>query len=114
MKKGGALKRAAQNRSKLGWSQEKELLTLFCVPVSVDWREAVPFFREIFEGENSGHWANGDTGATINAFGGVDVELRLSLESRFVLARMDAVHRTDIHTSGVFCADARLGNHVRH
>jgi hypothetical protein len=27
---------------------------------------------------------------------------------------MNAVHRTNVHTCCVFCADARLGNHVRH
>src|SRR6266852_8622606 len=90
------------------------LLSLFCVPIGVDWGEAIPLFRKIFERENSGDRANGYASAAIDAFGRVDVQLRLSLERRFVLARMDAVHRTDIHTRGVFCADARLGNHVSH
>src|SRR5216684_7548721 len=91
-----------------------QLLPLFCVPIGVDRGEAIPLFREIFERENSGYRANGYAGATINAFGRVDVELRFRLESRFVLAGMDAVHRAHIHASSVFCADAGLGNHVGH
>src|SRR5439155_21902749 len=35
-------------------------------------------------------------------------------ERRLVFARMNAVHRADIHARGVFGADARLGNHVSH
>src|SRR5712664_1791879 len=77
-------------------------------------REVIPFFGEIFERKNSGHRANGYAGATIDAFGRVDVELRFRLESRLVLAGMDAVHRANIYASSVFCADARLGNHVGH
>src|SRR5229473_4242670 len=113
-RKSGAPKRAAQDRNKPGFVPKKELLPLFCVPVSVDRREAIPLFGEIFERENSGHGANRDAGATIDAFRRVDVELGLSLESRLILAGMNAVHRTDIHARGVFCADARLGNHVSH
>src|SRR5437667_12467311 len=89
------------------------LLTLFCVPISVDWREAVPLFRKIFERKDGGHRAHGNAGATVDAFSRVDVELSFSFESRFIFAGMDAVHRADIHARGVFCADAGLGNPVR-
>src|SRR5216684_2806677 len=90
------------------------LLSLFCVPIGVDWREAIPLFGEIFERENGSHRADGNASATIDAFGRMDIQLRLGLERRFVLAGMDAVHRADVHARGVFCADARLGNHVSH
>jgi hypothetical protein len=112
--KSGTPKRAAENQIKLGTSQKKELLPLLCVPVGVDGREVVPLFGEIFERENSSYRANGYAGAAIDAFSRMDIELRLRLESRFVLARMDTIHWTDIHASSVFCADARLGNHVSH
>src|SRR6267143_3448343 len=102
------------NPEKPGASYKTALLSLFCIPISVDWREAIPLFREIFERENSGHRANRYASATVDTFGRVDVELSLSLESRFILARMDTVHGADVHASGVFCADARLGNHVSH
>src|SRR5437016_14100131 len=35
-------------------------------------------------------------------------------ERRFVLPRMDAVHRTDIHARGVLRTDTRLTNNIRH
>ena len=73
-----------------------------------------PFFRQIFEREDGGHRADWNAGAAIDAFSRMDVELRFRLKIRFVLAGMDAVDRADIHASGVFCADARLGNHVGH
>src|SRR5712691_4861631 len=56
------------------------------------------------------HFSGRSSSATIDAFGRVDVQLRLTLERRFVLARMNTVHRADIHARGVFCADTRLGN----
>src|SRR6267378_1211880 len=90
------------------------LLSLFCVPIGVDWREAVPLFGKIFERENGGHGADGNASATIDAFGRVNIELRFGLERRFVFAGMDAVHRANVHARGVFCADARLGNHISH
>src|SRR5258708_4394750 len=99
---------------KIEFCEEAELLSLLCVPIGVDGGEAIPFFREVFECENSGHRANGNAGATVDALSGVNVKLRFRFESRFILARMNAVHRTDIHTCSVFCADARLGDHVSH
>src|SRR5258708_35317887 len=86
-----------------GSSEKKELLPLFCVPVSVDRREAIPLFWKIFERENSGHRANGDAIATIDAFCRVDVEMRLSLESRIVLAGVNTVCRTDLNACRVLC-----------
>jgi hypothetical protein len=112
--KNGTPKRAAENQNKQGTSYKKELLSLLCIPIGVDRSEVIPLFGEIFERENSGHRTNGHAGSTIDALRRVNIELRLRLESRFVLARMDTVHWTDIHASGVFCADARLGNHVSH
>src|SRR5436190_1941115 len=50
----------------------------------------------------------------IDALGRMDVKLSFRLERRLVFARMNAVHRADIHARGVFGADARLGNHVSH
>src|SRR5258708_37211178 len=86
-----------------GSSQKKELLPLFCVPVSVDRREAIPLFGKIFERENSGHRANGDASATIDAFWRVGVELGLSLESRLILTGVETVYRTDIDACRVVC-----------
>src|SRR5439155_24836484 len=103
-----------QKLQKACWSLSEQATSPVCVPIGVDGSEAVPLFREVFQRENSGHGANRYASATIDAFGRVDIKLSLRLESRLILARMDAVHRADIHARGVFCADARLGNHVSH
>src|SRR6266478_147257 len=95
-------------------SQRIGLLPLFCIPIAVDRRETVPLFRQIFERKNSRHRTDRDTRAAVDAFRGMDIQLRFALEIRFILARMNAVHGADIHTGGVFCADAGLGNHVSH
>src|SRR5213592_3182414 len=52
--------------------------------------------------------------AAIDAFGGMDVKLCFCCEFRLILARMNAVHRANVHAGGVFCADAGLGDHVSH
>src|SRR5207245_6878203 len=67
-----------------------------------------------FERKNSRHRADRDARAAVDAFRGMDIQLRFALEIRFILARMNAIHGADIHTGGVFCADAGLGNHVSH
>src|SRR2546425_12437577 len=74
----------------------------------------LPLLWQIFERKDGRNGADRHASAAINAFGRMDVKLRLALEIRFVLARMDAIHRADIHARGVFCADARFGNHVSH
>src|ERR1700687_6311581 len=97
LEKSATQKRGTRYYKKLAASQKTELLPLFCVPIGVDRREAISLFGKIFERENSGHRANRYAGATIDAFGRVNVQLRLGLESRFVLAGMDAVHRANVH-----------------
>src|SRR5215472_16797979 len=94
---------------------EKEcLLPALGVPVNIDWSEAGPLFRQIFQRKNGGHRANRDARTAIDALGRMDVQLRFRSELRLIFARVDAIHRADIHTGGVFCADAGLGNHVSH
>jgi hypothetical protein len=44
----------------------------------------------------------------------VDVQLGFGFECRLILARVDAIHRANIHASSVFGADARFGNYVSH
>src|SRR6516225_11696558 len=90
------------------------LLAPLRVPVGVDGCETGPFVRQIFEREDGRHRTDRNAGTTVDAFRGVNVELCLCGELRFILARMNAVHRADIHAGGVFCADAGLGNHIGH
>src|SRR5437879_4785949 len=87
---------------------------LLFVPVGVHGGELLPLLRKIFKSENRSHRANRDASAAIDAFHRIDVEHRFGLVGRLVLARVDAVHRTDINTRGVFGVDARFGNHISH
>src|SRR5690242_5529259 len=59
--------------------------------------------------EDRGDRAGGLARATVNALVGIDVELRKVLVVRLALGRVDAVHRTDIHTRAIFDADTRRG-----
>ena len=47
----------------------------------VDLRKLLPLLRQILQRENRGHRADGHTGATVDAFDGVDVELRDFIEA---------------------------------
>src|SRR3981081_110211 len=91
-----------------------ESLLLLGVPVSVDWRIALPLFRQVLKGENGGYRTNWDAGATINAFRRINVELLLVFKLRLVLAGVDAVYGADVHAGAILGADARFGNHVSH
>src|ERR1700730_2180961 len=87
---------------------------LFGVPVGVDRSVALPLFGKVFECKNGRHGADGHASATIDAFRRIDVQLLFSLMLGFILARVNAVHRADVHAGAVFGPDARLGNHVSH
>src|SRR5256885_14065358 len=94
---------------RLGW-----IRLLLRVPIGVYRRIALPFLRQIFQRENSGHRANRHARATIDAFRRIDIELLLTFKLRLVLPRVDAVHRAYVHARRIFRADARFGNHVSH
>src|SRR6202158_4532488 len=87
---------------------------LLRVPVRIDRRKVGPLLRQIFEREDCRHWTNRNAGAAINAFHRANIELRLRLESGFIFPRVDAIHRTDVHTRGVLGSDTGLSNYVRH
>jgi hypothetical protein len=89
-------------------------LCLFRVPIGVDRREVLPFFREIVERENRGHRADGHARSAINAFHWVDIKLGLGFIPRFILPRMNTIHRAYIHTCRVFRSDAGLSNYIGH
>jgi hypothetical protein len=82
--------------------------------VGVDLGMVFPLFRKIIQSEDCGHGADWDTSATIDALGGIDVELSFGCELVFVLARMNAVDRASIHTSGIFGSNTRFSDHIRH
>src|SRR5579863_557806 len=76
--------------------------------------ELRPLFRQIIECEDGRDWTDRDAGAAVNAFDRIDVEQFRGTVVGLVLLRMNAIHRTRIHASGVFGADARLSDYVGH
>src|ERR1700724_3755417 len=89
-------------------------LLLAFIPIGVSCGESVPLLGEIFECKNRRHRANRNTGATVDAFIGIDEELLFPIEIRLVFPRMDAVYRTDVHAGCILGSDAGLGNYVSH
>src|ERR1700692_4007126 len=88
--------------------------------ILVDLDIRVPLLRQIIHRENGGHGADRNTGPAVNAFGGIDVQLRHFIERRAsivisaALCRMDTIHRAYIHTRGIFGSDTRFGDDVCH
>jgi hypothetical protein len=82
--------------------------------IGVDLLEAVPMLREIIQAEDRGNRANRYTGAAIDTFHRIDVELCFGFEHRFGSFRMDTVDWARINTRRVFHADARFGDDVGH
>src|SRR5262249_49974653 len=91
-----------------------EMALLLCVVVRIARCKRLPLFRQVLHRENCRDWANRNARAAIDAFCRIDVELRHALMRRLILARVNTIHRADVHTGGVLCADTRLGNHVSH
>src|SRR5579863_6079428 len=55
-----------------------------------------------------------DAGIAVDALRGVDVELRLRVETLLLLGRVDAVDGADLDAGEILGSDARLGDHVGH
>src|SRR5260370_269685 len=89
-------------------------LCLLRVPIGVNRREVLPFFRQIVQLDNRGDGADRDARSAINALHGVDVKLGLAFVRRLILSRVDTIDRANIHACGVFRSDAGLSNHVGH
>src|SRR5712692_2136245 len=90
------------------------LLLHFGVPVGVDRREIRPLFRQILERENRRHRAHRNARAAVNTFHRADVEHGFFFKIRLVFARVDAVHRANVHAGGILGSDAGLSNYVGH
>src|SRR5450432_694829 len=87
---------------------------LLCEKIRVDRCIALPLLRQIFQRENRGYRANRHARAAIDALRGIDEQLLHAFVFRLILARVDAIDRADVNASGVFSADAWLGNHICH
>ena len=84
------------------------------VPVRIDLREARPLFWKVFDGEDCRYRADWDAGTAVNAFIGIDVELRCSRKLAFVFSWMNTITRADVHARSILCAHTRFGNYVCH
>jgi len=83
-------------------------------PFGVDFDVFVPFFGEVFFGEDGLNGAFVDAEAAVDAGFGIDVE-HLEVGVFFVVfGGLDAIHGADINTGGVFGSDARFSDHMRH
>jgi hypothetical protein len=67
---------------------------------------ARPFSGDVCIRKDGLHRAFGLTGAAVDAFIGMDIELILGL--------VDTIYRADLDAAGVFGLDARLGDDVGH
>ena len=84
------------------------------VIVGVHLSEVLPLFRKIVFGEDGLYGASRFAGAAINALVRVDIKQLGGLKCGLVLAWMNAVYRTDVHTSGVLSPYAGFSDNVRH
>src|SRR5581483_4245976 len=87
---------------------------LFLVVLGILFREMLPFFRQVIQGEDSRDRADRHAGTAVDAFHGIDVEHRDIGIIRLVLARMNAINGTHIHACRIFGVDAWFRNNVRH
>jgi hypothetical protein len=76
--------------------------------------EIRPLLRGFVESENRFHRARRHAGSAIDALIGVDIEHAGLSEPGFVLARVDAIDRTDIDASGILGPNARFTDDIRH
>src|SRR5438128_4953322 len=84
------------------------------IPVGVDLREVLPLLRQVVFGEDGLHGAGRLARAAVNAFVRVDIEQLCPLELRLILARMDAVHRTNVYAGRVLGPYAGFRNNISH
>jgi hypothetical protein len=87
---------------------------LDCKKIGVNGRVALPLFGQVLKSENRRDRADRDARAAIDAFDGIDIELRNAIEAGFVLARVDAVYGAYVHARGILCARAWFGDYISH
>ena len=68
----------------------------------VDFGKVLPFLGQVIGSIDGGYGACRYAGTAIDAFHGVNVKLRLGPKRRFVLPRVNAIHRAGIYTSSIF------------
>jgi hypothetical protein len=87
---------------------------LSVVPVGVDFREVPPLFGQVIFGEDRLHGTGWLARATVDAFVRVNVEQFRPFKLRFVLSRVNAIDRANVHTSRVLRPYAGFRNNISH
>jgi hypothetical protein len=82
--------------------------------VGIDRREVLPLLGDVVFGEDGLDRARWFARAAINAFIRMYVEHFGRLEIGFILTGVDAIDRTNIHTSRILSPYAGLSNNVSH
>src|SRR6266704_5939738 len=86
----------------------------------VQFRILLPLLRQVVQGEDRGDRADRYAGAAIDAFHGINVELRNAVERwpsvvvGRILLGVDAIYGTGVDAGGVFGTDAGFGNDKGH
>src|SRR5262245_58518250 len=80
--------------------------------IGVDLNVLLPLFRDVFVAVDRLDRAGRLAGATIDAFIRMYIELLRGFEISLILARVDAIHWTDVDTGRVLRADAGFANYV--
>src|SRR5258707_441864 len=86
----------------------------------VQFRILLPLLGEVVERKNCGHRADRYASSAIDALHGIDVKLRDLLEAQaaivvgVIFLWVDAIYRTGIDASGIFCPDAGFGDDICH
>ena len=73
-----------------------------------------PLVRRLVQREDRLDRAGRHAGAAVDALVGMNIKHLGRFKRRFVLPRMNAVHRTDVHARGILGPDAWLANDIRH
>jgi hypothetical protein len=75
---------------------------------------ALPLLGQVLESENGSNRADRDACAAIDTLYRINIKLRHAFEAGFVLARVDAIHRANVHARGILGAGARFGDYISH
>jgi len=84
------------------------------IPLVIDLDVLLPLFRDLILWKDSFHRALRDARTAVNTLFRIDIELRLFVESGLITARVNAVHGTDIHASGVFYIETGFSDDISH
>jgi hypothetical protein len=90
------------------------VLLLGSEEIGVNGSVALPLLRQVLESKNGSYWANRNACAAIDALHGINIKLWDAFKTRFIFARVNAIHRANVHARGILGAGAGFGDYVSH